>query len=328
MAHNRYYAGQVSDHYDGVRFFNPGQPSTDRSLRQLWTWQRQRVAASWPARVPDQIAAQPLSRTDKITITLVGHATVLIQISGLNLLVDPVWAQRVSPFSWMGPKRVIQPGIALADLPPIDAVLLTHNHYDHLDKAALRSLERDHQPRVITPLGNDALIKGIIPSARIQTGDWGSTLDLNDRVKVSIVPAHHWSARGIGDRRMALWCGFVIRGPDGLIYNVGDTGYGDGKIFKEIKSTYGRPDVAIIPIGAYEPRWFMADQHVNPEESVRILQDCGATQGLGVHWGTFQLTDESRLAPQEALAESLQRANVTPNQFIAFEPGHVWSPSQ
>lgn len=324
MAHNRYYNGPISDHYDGIRFFNPGQRSTDRTIKQIWAWQRQRPASSWPTQVPDNIAAKPLPRTDKITITMVGHACVLIQASGLNMLVDPVWSNRASPFSWMGPKRVNSPGIAFADLPPIDVVLLTHNHYDHMDKKTLHRLEKDHQPKVITPLGNDALIKDVISSARIQTGDWGSTFELSDQVKVSIVPAHHWSARGIGDRRMALWGGFIIQSSAGLIYNVGDTGYGDGQIFKDIKTNFGSPDVAIIPIGAYEPRWFMSDQHVNPDEAVCIMQDCGAKQALGVHWGTFQLTDESRLAPKDALAQSLQRANLKSDQFVAMEPGYVW----
>jgi L-ascorbate metabolism protein UlaG (beta-lactamase superfamily) len=280
----------------------------------------------WPKRVSHFVAAKPLQRTDEMTITMIGHASVLVQISNCNILIDPVWSDRASPFSWMGPKRFNEPAIALADLPPIDAVLLTHNHYDHMDRRTLNCLEADHQPHVITPLGNDALIKDVFPSFRIRTGDWESSFDLINQVQVKIVPAYHWSARRIGDRRMALWGGFIIRAPNGLIYNVGDSGYGNGQIFKNIKTHVGNPDVAIIPIGAYEPRWFMKDQHVNPEEAVRIMQDCGAKQGLGVHWGTFQLTDEAYLAPKEELAKAMRHANMRSDQFIPMEPGDVWMP--
>lgn len=256
---------------------------------------------------------------------MVGHASVLIQAAGLNILVDPVWSERASPVSWAGPKRVTRPGIAFDDLPPIDAVLVTHNHYDHMDMATLRRLHAAHRPQFVTALGNDVIIRSVTSGADPVALDWGDAHELAASVTIAAVPAHHWSARTSADRRMALWCGFVIRTPDHLVYNVGDTGYGDGAIFRDVRARYGAPDAAIIPIGAYEPRWFMADQHVDPDEAVRIMLDCGAEQALGVHWGTFQLTNEARDAPRHALTGALLTRGIKPGRFLAMKPGEVWS---
>lgn len=324
-ARNRYYAGPPSDHFDGLRFFNPGQAVTDRSTANLLRWRMGGSRAPWPRKVENGPAAKPPARFGGLRITMVGHASVLIQSSGCNILVDPVWSERASPLNWAGPKRVNAPGIAFADLPPIDAVLISHNHYDHLDMATLRRLWSAHRPRFIAPLGNDALIDRAIGGGQTETADWGDTVTVGNDVRINIVPAHHWSARGFGDRRMALWCGFVVQSPAGAVYNSGDTAYGDGRIFAGIAARYGPPDAAILPIGAYEPRWFMKNQHANPEEAVQIMLACGARQALGVHWGTFQLTDEPRLAPKEALAAALEQQGVARDRFLAVEPGNVWS---
>ncbi len=323
MSRNPYSRGPPSDHYDGLRFFNPGQRSTDRSLAELLRWQLGGGRARWPGSVAGRTTV-PAESVDGLRITMVGHASVLIQAHGRNLLVDPVWSERASPVSWAGPKRVTPPGIAFERLPPIDTVLLTHNHYDHMDVRTLAKLDATHRPRIVAALGNDAIIRRSLPGADIVALDWDGACDLGGDVAVTAVPANHWSARGRGDRRMALWCGFLIQTPYHLVYNVGDTGYGDCSIFRDLRTRYGAPDVAIIPIGAYEPRWFMADQHVDPEEAVQLLLDCGANQGLGVHWGTFQLTNESRDAPKEALAEALLARDVAPTRFIALEAGDVW----
>lgn len=324
MTRNRYYAGASSDHFDGVRFFNPGQPTTDRSLGALLRWRMGGGRSRWPSRVANAPAAKPPARVDGLRITMVGHATVLIQLAGYNLLVDPVWSERASPLRWAGPKRVNDPGVAFTDLPPIDAVLITHNHYDHLDMTTLRRLWSAHRPRFIAPLGHESLIARTIGTTKTETADWGGTISIGEDVRVVIVPAYHWSARVLGDRRMALWCGFVIQSPAGLVYNVGDTAYGDSRIFSDIRERFGAPDVAILPIGAYEPRWFMKEQHADPDEAVRIMMACGAQQGLGVHWGTFQLTNEARLVPKEALAAALSHHDIASDRFIALEPGDVW----
>ena len=166
MTRNKYYAGPVTDHFDGTRFFNPGQPSTDRSLRDLWRWRRTSHRAQWPDSVPI-ITAVPEKSVDALRITMVGHATVLIQAAGLNILTDPVWSERASPLRWAGPKRVNAPGVAFENLPPIDALLISHNHYDHLDLVTLRRLQAEHNPLMIMPLGNDHIVKKAIPQARI-----------------------------------------------------------------------------------------------------------------------------------------------------------------
>jgi L-ascorbate metabolism protein UlaG (beta-lactamase superfamily) len=327
VAPKRYHAGAPSDHFDGVRFFNPGQATTDRSLSALLRWRTGGGRSPWPRRVANAPTAKPAARVAGLTVTMVGHATVLVQLAGCNLLIDPIWSVRASPLRWAGPRRVNDPGIAFADLPPIDTVLITHNHYDHLDLATLRRLHRTHQPRFIAPLGNQALLAKAVGPRGTETIDWGDAIPINEDIRITLVPAHHWSARVLGDRRMALWGGFVIQSPAGLVYNAGDTALGDGRIFLDIAERFGPPDVAILPIGAYEPRWFMKNQHANPEEAVRIMMACRARQALGVHWGTFQLTNEARLAPKEALAAALRQHDISRDRFLALEPGQVWQSS-
>ncbi len=313
----------LSDHFDGQRFFNPGQASTDRSVAELLRWRLSGTRAAWtPA--PPVVAAKPARHEDRLTVTMVGHASVLIQVAGRNILVDPVWSRRASPFRFAGPKRATAPGIDFADLPPIDTVLLSHNHYDHMDAATLRLLHAAHRPRILTPLGNDRILARIIPGARVEVGDWGARFDLDGTVSITLHPAHHWSARSPRDRRTALWCGFVLGTPQGPVYVAGDTAYGDGAIFHQVRQRFGPPLLAVLPIGAYEPRWFMRQQHCNPDEAVRILNDCGAGHALGVHWGTFQLTDEPREAPAAALQAACRDHGLAPGRFVALQPGDVW----
>ena len=268
--------------------------------------------------------ARPDARVDGTRITLVGHATVLIQTGGLNLLTDPVWSQRCSPVQFAGPKRVCAPGVRFEDLPPIDAVLLSHNHYDHLDVATMRRLVARHDPLIVTPLGNDTLVRRIAPRARIVTGDWWDEQQLPG-VTVTFVPAQHWSARGLYDRRMALWCGFHVRAGDRSVYFAGDTGYGDGSLFDTIRARLGSPDMALLPIGAYAPRWFMADQHTDPAEAVRILQHLDAPLAVGIHWGVFPLSDEGRDEPLRDLAHALAEHGIAPGRFRHDEPGAVFT---
>jgi L-ascorbate metabolism protein UlaG (beta-lactamase superfamily) len=324
MAKNPYHSGPATDHFDGLRFFNPGEPATDRTLRQVLRWKRAGAAARWPRSVPTA-EARPQSRVDGIMITMVGHASLLIQCAGLNLLTDPVWSDRASPLSFLGPRRVTAPGIAFDDLPPIDAVLISHNHYDHLDIATLRRLHAAYDPLLVMPLGNDAIVRRHLPTARIAVGDWHDRIDLDGGAAAILTRANHWSARGPRDRRMALWCGFRVESPAGSVWFAGDTGYGQGAIFRDMRARHGAPDVALIPIGAYEPRWFMAAQHCDPYESARIMQDVGAGHALGIHWGTFQLTDEAIDAPERELAEALAREGIDPARFVAARPGGAYA---
>ncbi|MEG3146684.1 MBL fold metallo-hydrolase [Sphingomonas sp. RT2P30] len=320
---NRYYQGPPSDHFDGTRFFNPGHATTDRGLGQVLRWKLREKAAAWPRSVA-VAPSVPEPRIAGLSVTAVGHATLLIQFAGRNILTDPVWSERASPTQLVGPKRVTVPGIDFDKLPPIDTVLLSHNHYDHLDIATLRRLVAVHRPLIVTPLGNDAIVRRAVPAARIASGDWGDRVELGGGAEVHIVPAQHWSARGIGDRGLALWGGFMLRSGGTQVYFAGDTGYGDGAIFRAMHRRYGAPDLALIPIGAYAPRWFMAAQHVDPDEAVRIMLDMEAKRAIGIHWGTFQLTDEARDAPVIALQESLARRGIDPARFQPAMPGKCY----
>lgn len=320
---NPYYNGPVSDHFDGVQFFVPGQPQ-DKGLAELARWHMSGGRAAWPERFPSSFQDKPPERVAGLRVALIGHASLLIQVADLNILVDPVYAERASPVGFAGPRRVNPPGIAFDDLPPIDAVLVTHNHYDHLDGPTLARLWQRDEPRIVTPLGNDAVIRGYDDLVRVTTRDWHGSVALSDGVSVHLEPAYHWSARGVNDRRMALWCAFVLTTPHGVLYHVGDSGYGDGLLFRQVRERFGPPRLVTLPIGAYEPRWFMQPQHMNPEESVRVFQELGAAQALGHHWGTFQLTNEGVEQPEADLAAALAAAGIAPERFRALRPGEVW----
>jgi len=324
MARNRYYQGPVSDHFDGLRFFNPGEPDTDRSLGEVLRWKRAVPDNPWPASIP-VTPVIPDVRVDTLRVTMVGHATLLIQLAGLNILTDPVWSDRASPLAFAGPRRVTAPGIRLDDLPPIDAILLSHNHYDHLDIATLRALHRRHAPLIVTALGNESIVRRHIADARMLAGDWGEQFEIAPDAQVDIVPATHWSSRGLGDRRMALWCGFMLRAGGRLVYFAGDTGYGTGRIFRDMRQRFGPVDLALIPIGAYDPRWFMAAQHTDPEEAIRIMRDLEARAAVGIHWGTFKLTDEPREEPAQRLVAGLAAQGLDRGTFVALSPAEVAS---
>jgi L-ascorbate metabolism protein UlaG (beta-lactamase superfamily) len=321
------YSGPKSDHFDGERFFDPhGAPP--KQLREVLRWQfgGERMRAKWPDWVENTFSDTPPPRVEggKVRLCFIGHASWLIQTAGVNILVDPVWSMRVSPVRWAGPKRHNDPGVAFAALPRIDTVLVSHGHYDHLDIATLSRLAKTFAPRVITPHGNDLTMRAANAAIKAEGYDWHDRVELRGGVAVTLVPTHHWSARSLFDRNRALWASFVLETPAGKIYIVGDSGYGGGQHFRRVADAHAPLRLALLPIGAYEPRWFMRDQHMNPEDAVKALADCGAEQALAHHHGTFQLTDEAIDAPALALAEALDAANIPRERFAVLKPGQVW----
>ncbi|WP_398480406.1 MBL fold metallo-hydrolase [Tardiphaga sp.] len=318
-----YYRGPVSDHFDGVRFFNPGSPNEDQGLIDVLKWRMGSDATDWPDELPRMAPDKPPARVNNgdCRVSFVGHASFLVQIDGVNILLDPVWSQRASPFSFAGPKRHAPPGVAFDDLPRIDAVLISHNHYDHMDLVTVGKLWKRDKPRIIAPLGNDAVIRQADRSIVVESGDWGDSFRLNPRVVVTLRRAQHWSARGLSDRRQALWAAFVIDAPGGGVYFVGDSGFGDGSSFRDIGHAHPQLRLALLPIGAYAPRWFMKEQHMNPDEAVEAFRLCGAQRAIAHHWGTFQLSDEGYDEPRQKLTEALTRTAMSPQRFSTLLPG-------
>jgi L-ascorbate metabolism protein UlaG (beta-lactamase superfamily) len=294
-----------------------------------WTWQWQRWRDGFPHspangyRFPmaDVDTAYLKSNRNEASVTWIGHSSVLIQVGGLNILTDPHLSERASPFSFAGPKRRVPPGVDHAQLPHIDAVVISHNHYDHLDAATVKRLSQQPggSPRFYVPLG----LKRWFDEAGIRDAvelDWWQARE-QQGVRIHCVPVQHWSKRTLTDRDQTLWSGWVIEHPSQRIFFAGDTGY--SKDFADIGRRFGAFDLAALPIGGYEPRWFMAPYHVTPAEAVRIMQDLNARSALGVHWGTFELTDEPLDEPPVVLARELESARIPPERFFVLKHGET-----
>ncbi len=330
-------AALPAHHRDG-RFQNTHLDFAPPGLLQLmrWRWDAARAGLPRPPQaatpvVPAEInflrgnaaagaAMQP-------TATWIGHATVLVQMGGLNVLTDPIFSERASPLSWAGPQRAQPPGIALGDLPRIDAVLVSHNHFDHCDLPSLRALaaQPGGAPLFLVPLGLKALLEDADITNVVEL-DWWQGHSLNG-VDIVMTPVQHWSARGLTDRLRTLWGGWALFAPDFQLFFAGDTGY--SKDFADIHARFAPRqagagfDLALLPVGAYAPRWFMKDQHVNPEEALRIHGDLAARLSLGIHWGTFELSDEALDEPPRALAAARRALGVADTAFVLTPIGQT-----
>ena len=285
-------------HFDGKRFYNPGAPQAPGLLKVL-RWKLTSRAERSPDFISDVEQTIPPQHLEdgKLRATFVNHSTVLIQQAGSNILTDPIWSERASPLSWVGPWRRRETGIAWENLPPIDAVLISHNHYDHLDLPTLQRLAARGHSVFIVPAGEARRLRSA-NIGPVHELDWGESFSFPD-FTIHSVPAMHFSSRAIFDRNRTLWCGYVIESHDRFVYFAGDTAFGNH--FAQIRERFGSPRLALLPIGAYEPRWFMSSVHLAPEEAVQAHEILAAETSIAIHHGTFQLSDEKIDQPKEQL---------------------------
>lgn len=293
----------------------------------VWKWYWERLTKPKPEEPPynPEILAVDLdylrNNHKQTSYTWIGHASALLQINGVNILIDPVFSERVSPLSFIGPKRLAKLPLTIDELPPIDIVLVSHSHYDHLDLPSLKALyQRDAlRTKFLVPLGNKALLEdeGIQNVAEFDWWDKSSVAGL----RFVFTPAQHWSARTLWDYDQTLWGGWYVASESFKFLYTGDTGYSQD--FKDIHDRLGSMDLAMIPAGAYEPRWFMKKQHVNPEEAIRIHKDLQAKMSIGVHWGTFRLSDEPMLAPLHEVKRIREEQKIPAQEFQMLKHGQT-----
>lgn len=312
----------ISDHFDGKRFFNPGLPRDyfPRPLNGFKMIFEKR--SRWPVSVENQGVPRLDERPapDDVVLTFVNHATFLIQLEGLNILTDPIWSKRASPFRRLGPARVREPGVQFDDLPEIHVVLLSHNHYDHLDVETLKSISRRFDPVVLLAAGDKQLVASTGLN-RLHEFDWWEEIQIQSGIKITFTPAQHFSARGLFDRQKSLWGSYMIQSAGRRIYFGGDSGYSNH--FSDIKRKLGPPDIAMLGIGAYEPRWFMKPVHMNPAEAVKAHIDLEAKQSIGMHFGTFHMSAESIDEPPTDLKAALSKEGIPESRLVTLHEGET-----
>ncbi len=305
------YAGPRSPHFDGSRFHND-PPLRELNLADLARWWATAEPTPWPDWVDwpsGSGPAVPARRVDGVRVTFVNHSTMLVQMAGMNILTDPVWSETVGPTSWLGPRRHHAPGIRFEDLPPIDAVLLSHDHYDHTDLPTLKRLAARDAPLLVAGLGSGTLFEDAGMRSHVDL-DWWQCRAVGS-VRVCALPAQHGSRRGLTDGNGTLWVSFWIESEAGSVYFAGDTGLGPH--FAAIRERMGAPCVALLPIGAYLPRWIMKENHMSPSDAVVAHETLGARLSIAMHIATFQQSDEGMDQPAADLARALALAGPTPH---------------
>ena len=304
--------------YISAEYKNTNGEEIDKSIKDLIRWQRnQKKPILSSIDLSDEWKLVDFEKSNNFMIWI-GHSTFLIKKNNLIILTDPVFSERASPFKRLGPKRLIPPAILLNELPKIDVVTISHNHYDHLDIRSLKKLSKLNPNLIfLIPKGDiDIFNKKNIDN--VKEFVWWEEISIDDFI-FTFTPVQHWSARGLFDRNESLWGGWFIKSNDYSLYHAGDTGYSND--FIETQKRLGSPKYAFLPIGAYDPEWFMAASHVNPEDSIRIMKDLGAEFSFGMHWGTFTLTAEDTLEPPQRLKEALNNNKL--DNFITLKPGEV-----
>lgn len=314
------YQGPVSDHFDGKRFFNPNGALAGKSFRDMMRWQFNRKIGPWRDWVESTPGPKPprFVANGRMRVTFVNHATVLVQMDDTNILTDPIWSERASPLTWLGPRRVRDPGIRFEDLPKIHAVAISHNHYDHLDIATLKRLQKTHDPVFYIHLGNKPLLQEL-GTTKIVEMDWWDTAQASSQVSVHSVPAQHFSSRGTIDRNATLWGGFVFSGPAGNLYFAGDTGMGPH--FDAIRKRFAPIRLSLLPIGAFRPEWFMKEAHISPQDAVTTHQRLRSNTSMAIHFGTFHLGDDGEFEPVEKLQLAKQSAGIPDSRFWVLQFG-------
>lgn len=309
-------ASPAIEHFRNGRFFNPGVP--EHGFLTALKWMRNRKIGPWPRWIESTPGPRPPSQVDgaELRVTFINHSTVLLQTEGLNLLTDPVWSHRVSPVTFAGPERHRAPGIRFEDLPRIDALLISHNHYDHFDVATLKKVAAANRPDVFCPLGLGRNLRRI-GFQEVHELDWWQSAEWKG-MRLHCVPAQHFSARTPFDRNRTLWCGWVVEARHGSIYFAGDTGFGE--VFAAIRDRFRQIRLALLPIGAYEPEWFMGPVHMTPEQAVEACAILEASSAIAIHFGTFALADDSLAAPVERLKCALQNREDV-HKFLVLQEG-------
>lgn len=300
----------TTSHFDGRHFHNiiPRR----HGFWAILPWLLSRQRGPWREVTDAQYGAAPPSSSEQLRITFVNHSTFLLQVAGINILTDPIWSYRASPVSWAGPRGFRAPGIRFEDLPPIHVVLVSHDHYDHMDIPTLQRLASEHSPVICTGLKNGSLLAKHGIGNVIELA-WGQSTKLCAGLKLTAVPAQHFSARTPFDRNRRLWCGFVVEANESCIYFAGDTG--KGPHFAQIAQQFGAIDVAILPIGAYRPQWFMGEVHMSPLEAVAAHLHLGARVSVACHFGTFALADDGQDEPLELLHDVLSSTDLGETEF-------------